>query len=91
MELKLNVFEIEKFRIKDKSTYNNNYYKLPIAINDSNVLLGRSDDDNTTYWSLGDLVNGEFEVNLYLGVSYTDDGFDEYVDLSEANVEMIWT
>jgi hypothetical protein len=58
--------EMEKFQhIKEKSWYNHNYY---IGYNDD-LLLGVSDDDNTTEW----WVISENDKH-YLGNSYTTEG-----------------
>jgi len=89
MKLKLLVSDLN--HIKEKSFYNNNYYKLPININDCNILFGKSDDDYLTVWSLGKFVDMKFEVNCYLGESSIyNPKIEEYIDLSEANEEMIW-
>ena len=88
MELKILVEDLK--RIVEISKYNHNYYKLPLNINGCNVLYGKSDDDVTTLWALGKLVDEEFQHNCWLGESCVLD-CPEYIDLKEANQEMIWT
>lgn len=90
MELKILVSDLK--HILDKSYYNYNYYILPMYINGCNIILGVSDDDYTTVWQLGKFVNDEFERDCWLGESSIFDyEVAEYIDLLEANTEMIWT
>lgn len=79
--------------IPDKSSYNRNYYKLPIEINECDILYGKSDDDNTTLWELGKFVDDKFVRDCYLGESFVFTMWQdwEFVDLLQANKEMIWT
>lgn len=91
MELKIKVSDL--LHIPDKSVYNHNYYELPIKINECNILFGKSDDDNTTLWSLGKFIDNEFERECYLGESFVDARWQDYqyINLLEANKDMIWT
>ncbi len=92
MELRIYVKDLMNMRIDEKSFYNHNYYRIPMKINDCDVLFGKSDDDYTTLWALGKFVNDEFQVNCWLGESYIYDfKIPEYIDLSQANEAMIWT
>jgi len=89
MELKIMVKDLEY--IPEISGYNHNYYKLPIPINGCDILLSESDDDYLTLWSLGKFVDGKFIRNCWLGESSIYNSIDdEYINLLNANEEMIW-
>ena len=90
MELKLMVSSLE--HMEKESWYNHNYYKLPIFINHCDILLGESDDDYTTLWQLGRFVEDKFERECWLGESSIyDSSVSEYINLLDANKNMIWT
>ena len=90
MELKIYVEDLTGMIIDEKSFYNNNYYRIPMKINNCDVLFGESDDDYTTLWALGEFVNDKFEVNCWLGYSSTyDSKTPEHLDLSQASKTMI--
>lgn len=91
MELKLPVRFLE--HLPELSVYNSNYYKIPFELNSCSILYGKSDDDNTTLWELGNFIDGKFVRNCYLGESYTYTRWqkEQYINLLEANEEMIWT
>lgn len=90
MELKILVSDLKPI-LFGNSHYNYNYYELPININGCDILLGVSDDDYTTVWQLGKFVNDEFERDCWLGESSIfNSDVEEYIDLLEANTEMIW-
>mgnify|MGYP001369110176 CR=1 FL=1 len=91
MELRLYVDDLYDMRIDEKSCYNHNYYKLPITMNDCDILFGESDDDYTTLWALGKFKDDEFEFNCWLGESFICYDTPEYIDLKQANKDMIWT
>lgn len=90
MELKIMVSSLE--HMKKESWYNHNYYKLPLYISNCDILLGESDDDYTTLWQLGSFINGEFKRFCWLGESSIyKSSISEYINLLDANEEMIWT
>ena len=91
MQLKLPVKFLE--HLPELSEYNSNYYKLPFELNECSILYGKSDDDNTTLWELGKIIEDKFIRNCYLGEShtYTNIQKEQYINLLEANVTMIWT
>lgn len=72
--------------IKEASSLDNNYYRLPMCINDSDVLYSKCNNEGDKEWSLGVLVNNMFIVNCWLGYSLkTKEG--NYIDLMNANVK----
>ena len=91
MELKLPVRLLEY--LPEVSVYNSNYYKIPFELISCYILYGNSDDDNTTLWELGKFIDGKFIRDCYLGESYAKANWqkEEYINLLDANEEMIWT
>lgn len=64
------LFEVDKYKhLKERSTYNNNYYELPNEIEGCKFLLVSWEDDNFLGdYYLGHWVNDSFKpVHLFFG------------------------
>lgn len=94
MKILLNDEFLNNYRIKDVSTYNNNYYKLPFNIEcDSckfNILHIKYEESSNEYeYSLCDDCDGCMIDERFMISSSAND--DYIIDLCSYSKQMIWT
>ena len=94
MVLKLTDEFLNQYHIKDKSCYNDNYYRIPFHIrcddDDYNILRIECDEYSNEYqYSLCYELEGELESDRYIVPSHAERECYE-LDLSKYSKEMIW-
>lgn len=94
MILKLTDEFLDQYHIKDKSYYNDNYYRIPFCIRwdnrDYDILRIECDEYSNTYqYSLCYELDGELESDRYIAPSSAEREHYE-LDLNSCSKEMIW-